>query len=59
MTSTSKARSLNLDRVLDEPVDWRYKSFPAGPPITIRAVPERGWNALGGEFMLPVMVLKD
>ena len=59
MTSTSKARSLNLDRVLDEPVDWRYKSFPAGPPITIRAVHERGWNALGGEFMLPVMVLKD
>lgn len=59
MASTSKARSLNLDRVLDEPVDWRYKSFPAGPPITIRAVRERGWNALGGEFMLPVMVLKD
>jgi D-serine dehydratase len=59
LASTSKARSLNLDRVLDEPVDWRYKSFPAGPPITIRAVRERGWNALGGEFMLPVMVLKD
>jgi D-serine deaminase-like pyridoxal phosphate-dependent protein len=59
LASTSKARSLNLDRVLEEPVDWRYKSFPAGPPITIRAVRERGWNALGGEFMLPVMVLKD
>ena len=59
MASTSKARSLNLDRVLDEPVDWRYKSFPAGAPITIRAVPQRGWNVLGGEFMLPVMVLKD
>jgi len=59
MSSTSKASSLNLDRVLNEQVDWRYKSFPAGPPIPIRAVRERGWSALGGEFMLPVMVLKD
>jgi D-serine dehydratase len=50
---------LNLDRILDEPVDWRWKSFPAGPAIPIRAVHDRGWNALGGEFMLPVMVLKD
>ena len=59
MSSTSKAHSLNLDRVLDEQVDWRWKSFPAGPAIPIRAVRERGWDALGGEFMLPVMVLKD
>lgn len=59
MSSTSQARSLNLDRVLDEQVDWRYKSFPAGPPTPIRAVRARGWNVLGGEFMLPVMVLKD
>jgi len=59
MSSTSQARSLNLDRVLDEQVDWRYKSFPSGPPTAIRAVRERGWNVLGGEFMLPVMLLKD
>ncbi len=59
MSSTSQARALNLDRVLDELVDWRYKSFPAGPPTPIRDVRERGWNVLGGEFMLPVMVLKD
>ena len=59
MSSTSKATSLNLERVLDEQVDWRYKSFPAGPSIPIRAVGDRGWNVLGGEFMLPVMVLKD
>jgi D-serine dehydratase len=59
MSSTSQARSLNLDRVLDEQVDWRYKSFPAGPPTTIRAVGARGWKLLGGEFMLPAMALKD
>jgi D-serine dehydratase len=55
----SQARSLDLDRLLDEPVDWRYKSFPAGPAVPIRSVRARGWNVLGGEFMLPVMVLKD
>jgi len=55
----SQARSLDLDLLLDEPVDWRYKSFPAGPSVPIRSVRARGWNVLGGEFMLPVMVLKD
>jgi D-serine dehydratase len=50
---------LKLDRVLDEKIDWRYKSFPAGRPTPIRTVRERGWNVLGGEFLMPVMVLKD
>ena len=59
MASTSKARSLVLDRALDEVIDHRYKSFPAGPPVAVRNVRDRGWNALGGEFMLPVMLLKE
>jgi D-serine dehydratase len=59
VSSPSKARSLNLDSLLDERIDWRYKSFPAGRPTRIREVGERGWNVLAGEFMLPVMVLKD
>jgi D-serine dehydratase len=59
MASTSKTGSLNLDQVFDEKIDWRYKSFPSGPPTTIRQVRSRNWNVLGGEFMLPVMVLKD
>ena len=58
MASTSKARSLDLDRVLDEQVDWRYKSFPATPPTTIREVGRRSWNVLDGDFMFPVMLLK-
>ena len=53
------ARSLKLDQVLNEKIDWRYKSFPAGSPTTIRDVRSRNWNVLGGEFMLPVMVLKE
>jgi D-serine deaminase-like pyridoxal phosphate-dependent protein len=59
VASTSKTRALKLDRILDEHADWRYKSFPAGPSTSIRDVSSRRWNVLGGEFMLPVMVLKD
>jgi D-serine dehydratase len=59
MASTSKTQSLDLDRALDEVIDWRYKSFPPGPPVKVRSVREKGWNALGGDFLLPVMLLKD
>jgi len=59
MASTSKTQSLDLDRTLDEVIDWRYKSFPPGPPVKVRSVREKGWNALGGDFMLPVMLLKE
>src|SRR2546428_350079 len=59
MASTSRTRSLDLDRTLDEVIDWRYKSFPPGPPVKVRSVREKGWNALGGDFMLPVMLLKE
>ena len=56
---TVQARGLKLDTILDESIDWRYKSFPAGGPTTIRDVRARRWNVLGGDFMPPVMVLKD
>jgi D-serine dehydratase len=59
VASTSKARSLDLDRILDEQIDWRYKSFPATPPTTIREVGRRNWNVLDGDFMFPVMLLKQ
>lgn len=56
--ASSKTASLDLDQILDSEVDWRYKGFPTGPPLPIRRVSERGWNALGGDFLLPVMLLK-
>src|SRR2546423_619112 len=59
MASTSKTQSLDLDGTLDEVIDWRYKSFPPGRPVKVRGVRERGWNAIGGDFMLPVMLLKE
>ena len=59
MASTSKTQSLDLERTLDEVIDWRHKSFPPGPPVKVRGVREKGWNALGGEFLLPVMLLRE
>ncbi len=56
---TVQARGLNLSALMDEPIDWRYKSFPTGAKTKIRDVRARGWNVLGGEFLPPVMVLKD
>jgi D-serine dehydratase len=56
---TVQARGLKLDTLLDEPIDWRYKSFPTEPPTRIRDVRSRGWNVLGRDFLPPVMVLKD
>src|SRR5215467_7174810 len=56
--ASPKTAALDLDRILDTEVDWRYKGFPAGPPVPIRRVRERGWNVLGGDFLFPVMLLK-
>ena len=56
---TVQARGLKLDALLDEPIDWRFKSFPAGSPTRIRDVRSRGWNVLGRDFLPPVMVLKE
>lgn len=52
--------SITLDEVLSEPIDWRYKAWPsAAAPVTIREAPDQNWNALGGDFSLPVLVLKQ
>lgn len=50
---------LNLDALLNERIDWRYKSFPTNPPTRIRDVRSRRWNVLEGGFLPPVMLLKD
>ena len=51
---------LDLGDVLSERIDWRYKSFPA--PARAPALGEirgQSWNALDGDFDLPVLVLKE
>ncbi|MGA7987858.1 MAG: alanine racemase [Candidatus Dormiibacterota bacterium] len=51
---------LDLEDVLSEPIDWRYKSFPQrNPAPRVRDVPSLAWNALAGDFSFPVLTLKD
>src|SRR5260370_20728744 len=59
MASTARAQRCDLGRALAEVMDWGYKSSPPGPPVKVRSVRDKGWNALGGDFMLPVMLLKE
>jgi D-serine dehydratase len=52
--------ALDLTEVLSEPVDWRYKSFPVSADgLPIAEIAAQGWNALDGDFDLPVLVLKE
>ena len=51
---------INLDEVLSESIDWRHKSWPqTDDPVFIREAPAQKWNALSGDFSLPVLVLKE
>ncbi len=51
---------IDLQPILTEPVDWRSKSWPVtSDPVMIKDVKSQGWNALSGEFSLPVLVLKE
>lgn len=49
-----------LEALLEEPIDWRYKGLPpTRGPLTLRDLGGQGWNVLAGDFLLPVMVLKE
>jgi len=48
-----------LGSLLDEPIDGRYKAFPAAEGVTIGAVGRMGWNLLRGDLLLPALVLKE
>jgi len=51
---------LDITSVLNEAIDWRYKSFPpTARTVTVGTVDEQGWHALDGDLLLPVMVLKE
>ena len=47
-----------LRRLLAEPIDWRYKGFPADQ-ATIGTVAGQHWNLLRGDLPLPAVVLKE
>jgi D-serine deaminase-like pyridoxal phosphate-dependent protein len=49
-----------LGELRAEPVDWRFRGFPdTADPTTIGELAERRWNALAGDLLLPIMVLKE
>jgi D-serine dehydratase len=53
-------RDEHLTPILDEPVDARFKAIPpTRGPVTVRTVGAQGWNALAGDLLMPVMVLKE
>jgi D-serine deaminase-like pyridoxal phosphate-dependent protein len=49
-----------LGELRAEAIDWRFRGFPAtGEPATIGTLADRHWNALAGDLLLPIMVLKE
>ncbi|MGA0123047.1 MAG: alanine racemase [Gaiellales bacterium] len=49
-----------LSALRADPIDWRYKGFPAAvPPPTPATIAERGWSLLRGDLPLPVLALRD
>jgi len=51
--------SLNLDPILDAPIDARAKGFPHGAPaMRLRDVGARRWNVLRGDLPFPLAVVR-
>jgi D-serine deaminase-like pyridoxal phosphate-dependent protein len=48
-----------LGRLLEEPLDWRYKAFPQAEGVSLGTVGQRDWNLLRGDLSLPALVLKE
>lgn len=50
----------DLTPILEDVVDWRDKSFPpTAGRTTIGTVGDQGWNALSGDLLFPLLVLKE
>jgi len=51
---------VNLDSVLAEPIDWRFRAFPnVRGRVRIGDVAEQKWTLFESGFLFPVMVLKQ
>ncbi len=48
-----------LQRLRNDPIDWRYKGFPPAEGVTPGTVAARGWNLLAGDLFLPALVLRE
>lgn len=52
-------RTVSPAATWDEVVDWRYKGFPAHGRVTVDVVGEQGWNALAGDLLFPLVLVKE
>ncbi len=48
-----------LERLRNEPIDWRYKGFPPAEGVTPANIRDRKWNLLAGDLFLPALILKE
>jgi D-serine deaminase-like pyridoxal phosphate-dependent protein len=54
------ASEIDLGELLFEEIDWRYKGFPpTARSVTVGTVGDQGWNALGGDLLMPLLLLKE
>jgi D-serine dehydratase len=51
-------REAELEGLRQDPIDWRYKGFPAVEGVTPANVAAQGWDLLAGDLLLPALVLK-
>ena len=47
------------EELREDPIDWRYKGFPAAEGVTPANVAGQGWDLLAGDLLLPAVVLKS
>jgi D-serine deaminase-like pyridoxal phosphate-dependent protein len=47
------------EELRSDPIDWRYKGFPAADGVTPANVAAQGWELLAGDLLLPALVLKE
>jgi D-serine deaminase-like pyridoxal phosphate-dependent protein len=58
MTEPCGRSGETLNALAEDRIDWRYKGIPdCGFPL--RKAAARGWDALGGDLLMPIMVIRE
>ncbi len=52
--------TIALERLQHDPIDWRYKGFPAcEPPVTPATIANQAWSVTRGDLPLPVLLVRE
>src|SRR5260221_3824066 len=51
--------TLNLEPLLSEPIDWKFRAFPASGSVRIGEVASQKWRLFDSGFFFPVLALKE